>query len=98
MFRVTQVPPGYLERLELLAHGEIQVLVDSKGSKEYPEKMEDQGNLVAREKSEKLGLKDRPGRPVHPGDLAHRVYRAKPAQLEPRERWDDRETGETEEK
>lgn len=54
---------------------------------------EDQGNLVAREKSEKLGLKDRPGRPVHPDDLAHRVYRAKPAQLEPRERWGDRETG-----
>lgn len=54
---------------------------------------EDQGKLVARENSEKLGLKDPPGRPVHPDDLGHRVYQAKAAQLEPRERWDDRETG-----
>lgn len=97
-FRATQVPQGCLERWELLAQGEIRVLVDSRGSKEYPEKMEDQGKLVARENSEKLGLKDPPGRPVHPDDLGHRVYQAKAAQLEPRERWDDRETGEIEEK
>lgn len=98
MFRATQVLQGYLERWELLAQGEIQVLVDSKESKEYPEKMEDQGNLVARENLEKLGLKGPPGRPVHPDDLAHRVYQAKSAQLEPQEKWEDKETGEIEEK
>lgn len=98
VFRAIPAPQGCPESWDLLGQGEIPVLVDFKGNKEFPEKMEDQGKLVARAKSERPGHKDLPEHPVHPEDLAHRAYQAKPAQWELQEKWEDREIEEIEEK